>query len=67
MSKLGGNVKDGIETMFLEDPLHKRAVAKVSLEAGKAGKRILILLEVDVDDRVTFMQEPTLENSTEEA
>jgi len=65
--KLRRNMKDRIEAVFGEDTLYQRGVAKIALDAGKPGKSVFILLEVDVDDGMALAQKTALENSTEEA
>ena len=60
VGELGGDVMDGVEAVLGEDALEESGVAEVALDAGEAGERVLVGLEVDVDYGVAFAEESRL-------
>ena len=61
VGELCGGVEDGVEAVLRESGLNKAGVAEIALDAGEGGVRVLVGLEVDVDDGVAFAEESTFE------
>ena len=53
--------------LFIEDSAHESGIAEIALDAGQPGKRVLIELQIDVDDGVSFAQQAAFQHASKEA